>query len=69
MGPRQSDHNSIKHNHIKQLQLNLHFCLDTFFDVAQWFLLKKNSIGKMSSLKGMSLLPDVGKMFPTKIES
>ena len=30
---------------------------------------EKNSIGKMSSLKGMLLLSDVGKMFPTKIES
>ena len=30
---------------------------------------EKNYIGKMSSLKGMSLLSDVGKMFPTKIES
>jgi hypothetical protein len=30
---------------------------------------EKNYIGKMHSLKGMSLLSDVGKMFPTKIES
>ena len=46
MGPRQSDHNNIKHNHIKRLQLNLHFCFDTFFDVAQWFLLKKTLLEK-----------------------